>query len=167
MLNILLELPMALNVGDRAPSFTLYDQDRTKRSLDEFLGKPVVLAFFPGAFTGVCDTEMCTLRDSMQRFSEANAHVIGISVDPPFVLKEFAMKYSLPFVLLSDFDRSVSKLYGVLFENLAGLEGYHTSNRAVFILDGSGTIRYIWVASPNPGVEPPYDEVIAQTKAIA
>ncbi|GBD05172.1 Putative peroxiredoxin bcp [bacterium HR20] len=158
---------MALNVGDRAPSFTLYDQDRTKRSLDEFLGKPVVLAFFPGAFTGVCDTEMCTLRDSMQRFSEANAHVIGISVDPPFVLKEFATKYSLPFVLLSDFDRSVSKLYDVLFENLAGLEGYHTSNRAVFILDGSGTIRYIWVASPNPGVEPPYDEVIAQTKAIA
>lgn len=158
---------MALNVGDRAPSFTLYDQDRTKRSLEEFLGEPVVLAFFPGAFTGVCDTEMCTLRDSMHRFSQANARVIGISVDPPFVLKEFATKYSLPFVLLSDFDRSVSKRYGVLFENLADLEGYHTSNRAVFILDGGGTIRYIWIASPNPAVEPPYDEIITQTAAIA
>ncbi len=158
---------MALNVGDRAPNLTLYDQDRNKRSLDEFLGKPIVLAFFPGAFTGVCDTEMCTLRDSIHRFSEANAQVIGISVDPPFVLKEFAAKYALPFVLLSDFHRTASKQYGVLFENLAGLEGYHTSNRAVFILDGNGTIRYIWIASPTPAVEPPYEDVIAQTKALA
>lgn len=158
---------MALSIGDRAPNFTLYDQERTKRSLDEFLGKPIVLAFFPGAFTGVCDTEMCTLRDSMQRFAEANAQVIGISVDPPFVLKEFAAKYSLPFVLLSDYDRQVSRQYGVLFKNLAGLEGYHTSNRAVFILDGSGTIRYMWIASPSPAVEPPYDEVIAQTKTLS
>jgi peroxiredoxin len=138
---------MALSIGDRAPNFTLYDQERTKRSLDEFLGKPIVLAFFPGA--------------------EANAQVIGISVDPPFVLKEFAAKYSLPFVLLSDYDRQVSRQYGVLFENLAGLEGYHTSNRAVFILDGSGTIRYVWIASPSPAVEPPYDEVIAQTKTLS
>lgn len=158
---------MALSVGDRALSFTLYDQDRKQRSLDEFIGKPVVLAFFPGAFTGVCDTEMCTLRDSMQRFIAANAQVIGISVDPPFVLKEFATKYSLPFVLLSDFDRQVSRQYGVLFENLAGLDGYHTSNRAVFILDSAGIIRYIWIASPSPAVEPPYDEVIAQAAAVA
>ncbi|MCX7929149.1 MAG: peroxiredoxin [Chlorobi bacterium] len=157
---------MALSIGQSAPHFTLYDQDRTKRSIEEFLGEPVVLAFFPGAFTGVCDTEMCTLRDSIQRFAEANAQVIGISVDPPFVLKEFAAKYSLPFVLLSDYNREVSRLYDVLFENLAGLEGYHTSNRAVFVLDGSGTIRYIWIASPSPAVEPPYDEVIAQTKAF-
>jgi len=158
---------MPLNVGDRAPNFTLYDQDRNKRSLVEFLGKPIVLAFFPGAFTGVCDTEMCTLRDSIHRFSEANARVIGISVDSPFVLKEFATKYALPLVLLSDFDRAVTKLYGLLFENLGGVEGYHTSNRAVFILDSNGTIRYSWVASPTPAVEPPYDDVIAQTKALA
>ncbi|MCS7302226.1 MAG: peroxiredoxin [Bacteroidota bacterium] len=157
---------MALTVGDRAPRFALYDQDRTKRTLEEFLGQPVVLAFFPGAFTGVCDTEMCTLRDSMHRFSEANARVIGISVDPPFVLKEFAAKYSLPFVLLSDYTREVSQQYGVLFENLAGLEGYNTSNRAVFILDADGVIRYTWTATPTPAVEPPYDEVIAQTHAL-
>lgn len=156
---------MALSVGDRAPEFTLYDTNLTKRSLQEFLGKPVVLAFFPGAFTGVCDTEMCTLRDSMQRFAEANATVIGISVDPPFVLKEFAAKYSLPFVLLSDYTRETARKYGVLFENLAGLEGYHTSNRAVFILDGNGIIRYIWIA-PVPKEEPPYEEVIAQTRAL-
>lgn len=157
---------MALSVGDRAPDFTLYDQDRNKRSLSEFIGKPVVLAFFPGAFTGVCDTEMCTLRDSMQRFAAANAQVIGISVDPPFVLKEFATKYSLPFVLLSDYSRQVSQQYGILFENLAGLDGYHTSNRAVFILDSAGIIRYIWIASPSPAVEPPYDEVIAKAAAV-
>ncbi|GIV54616.1 MAG: peroxiredoxin [Candidatus Kapaibacterium sp.] len=158
---------MSVSIGNRAPDFTLYDADRTKRSLSEFLGTPVVLAFFPGAFTGVCDTEMCTLRDSMHRFAEAKAQVIGISVDSPFVLKEFATKYSLPFVLLSDFDRHVTQQYGILFENLGGVEGYHTSNRAVFILDRDGMIRYSWIASPNPGVEPPYDEVIAQANAIA
>lgn len=158
---------MTCSVGDRAPEFTLYDADRNKRSLSEFRGRPVVLAFFPGAFTGVCDTEMCTLRDSMSRLIQANAAVIGISVDPPFVLKEFATKYSLPFVLLSDFDRNISRLYGVLFENLGGIEGYHTSNRAVFILDGEGIIRYVWIASPTPAVEPPYDEVIAHTQMLA
>ncbi len=158
---------MALSVGDRAPEFTLYDADRTKRSLNEFIGKPIVLAFFPGAFTGVCDTEMCTLRDSMHRLASADAQIIGISVDPPFVLKEFAIKYSLPFVMLSDFDRRVSREYGILFENLGGIEGYHTSNRAVFILDRDGIIRYIWIASPNPGVEPPYDEVITNANALA
>lgn len=158
---------MALSVGDRAPEFTLYDADRTKRSLNEFIGKPIVLAFFPGAFTGVCDTEMCTLRDSMHRLASADAQIIGISVDPPFVLKEFAKKYALPFVLLSDFDRQVSREYGILFENLGGIEGYHTSNRAVFILDRDGIIRYIWIASPNPGVEPPYDEVISNANALA
>jgi peroxiredoxin len=103
----------------------------------------------------------------MHRLAESNAQVLGISVDPPFVLKEFATKYSLPFVLLSDFSRQVSQQYGVLFENLGGIEGYHTSNRAVFILDRDGMIRYIWIAHPNPGVEPPYDEVIAQANAIA
>ncbi len=158
---------MALSVGDRAPEFTLYDADRTKRSLNEFIGKPIVLAFFPGAFTGVCDTEMCTLRDSMHRLASADAQIIGISVDPPFVLKEFAKKYALPFVLLSDFDRQVSREYGILFENLGGIEGYHTSNRAVFILDRDGIIRYIWIASPNPGVEPPYDEVISNANGLA
>lgn len=158
---------MALSIGNRAPEFTLYDADRTKRSLSEFLGKPIILAFFPGAFTGVCDTEMCTLRDSMHRLAESNAQVLGISVDSPIVLKEFATKYSLPFVLLSDFSRQVSQQYGVLFENFVGIEGYHTSNRAVFILDRDGMIRYIWIAHPNPGVEPPYDEVIAQANALA
>ncbi len=158
---------MALSVGNRAPEFTLYDADRTKRSLNEFIGKPIVLAFFPGAFTGVCDTEMCTLRDSMHRLASADAQIIGISVDAPFVLKEFAIKYSLPFVMLSDFDRRVSREYGILFENFGGIEGYHTSNRAVFILDRDGIIRYIWIASPNPGVEPPYDEVIANANALA
>lgn len=75
---------MAVEVGQTAPGFTLHDQDLNERSLAEFQGKSVVLAFFPGAFTGVCTTEMCALRDRADQFNSLNAQVLGISVDPPF-----------------------------------------------------------------------------------
>ncbi|MBI3579970.1 MAG: redoxin domain-containing protein, partial [Ignavibacteriales bacterium] len=75
---------MSLKVGDKAPDFTLYDADKKPRSLQEFAGKKTVLAFFPGAFTGVCTKEMCALRDSLSNFNSLNAQVVGVSVDSPF-----------------------------------------------------------------------------------
>lgn len=149
---------MPLKVGDKAPEFTLYDADRKERSLKEFLGKKTVLAFFPGAFTGVCTNEMCTFRDSLANFSQIDAQVVAISVDGPFANKAFADHNKLTFPVLSDYARVVVKHYGGLQEDFAGVKGYTTSKRAVFVLDRKGFVKYAWITD-NPGVEPPYNEI--------
>lgn len=154
---------MAVQVGSKAPSFTLVDTDKKPRSLSEFQGKKLVLAFFPGAFTGVCTKEMCALRDSMARLNELDAQVVGISVDSPFANKGFAEKNNLQFPLLSDYTRTAVKAYGVELPNFAGLEGYTVAQRSVFVLDKDGIVRYAWVAE-NPGIEPNYEEL---TKAVS
>ena len=149
---------MALEVGQQAPEFTLYDTDRKERSLSEFKGQNVVLAFFPGAFTGVCTTEMCAFRDRMEQFNSLNAQVLGISVDGAMSQKAFSDQNNLNFPLLSDFQRKVVSQYDVELPNFAGMEGYVAAQRAVFVLDKGGVVRYKWVG-PTPGVEPDYDEV--------
>ena len=149
---------MAVEVGQRAPDFTLYDSNNQQRALSEFKGKNVVLAFFPGVFTGTCTTEMCTLRDHSDRFNSLNAQVLGISVDPTFSQKAWAAQHNLEFPILSDYSREVIKQYDVEFPNLAGLEGYTAADRAVFVLDKEGVVRYKWLA-PNLGTEPDYDEI--------
>ena len=147
-----------LNVNDVAPDFTLKNTSKEDVSLSQFSDKTVVLAFYPGAYTGVCDTEMCTLQDNLKAFNELEATVLGISVDSPWANGGFSKQYNLEFDLLSDFNREVVKKYDVLFEGLGGIEGYTCANRAVYILQ-SGVIKYAWEASPNPGVEPDYDEI--------
>ena len=149
---------MAVEVGQAAPDFNLYDSDRQQRSLGEFKGKNVVLAFFPGAFTGVCTTEMCTLRDRMDQFNNLNAQVLGISVDPIFSQKVFSEQNNLNFPLLSDYSRQMVNQYDVALENMAGMEGYTAAKRAVFVLDKEGVVRYKWVGE-TPGVEPDYNEI--------
>ena len=149
---------MAVEVGQRAPDFTLYDSNNQQRALSEFKGKNVVLAFFPGVFTGTGTTEMCTLRDQSDRFNSLNAQVLGISVDPTFSQKAWAAQHNLEFPILSDYSREVIKQYDVEFPNLAGLEGYTAADRAVFVLDKEGVVRYKWLA-PNLGTEPDYDEI--------
>lgn len=151
---------MALVQGEKAPAFVLVDTDRKERSLAEFAGKKVVLAFYPGAFTGGCTKEMCTFRDSMEKFNQLNAHVIGISVDSPFANKAFADQNKLQFPLLSDHSRTVSKSYGGVHDDFLGLKGYSASKRAVYVLDTNGSVKYAWV-SENPGVQPNVDEIQA------
>lgn len=102
-----------IKVGDKAPDFTLPDTDLKPRSLKDFLGHKVVLAFFVGAFTSVCTKEMCAFRDSMARLIDLKAQVIGISVNDPFSNQAFAEKNRLPFPILSDYNRQVIKTYGV------------------------------------------------------
>lgn len=154
---------MALKVGDKAPDFTLVDTERKERSLKEFLGKKTVLAFFPGAFTGVCTKEMCALRDSLASLGSLNAHVVAISVDSPFANKAFADANKLTFTVLSDYTRGTVKKYAGIHEDFAGIKGYTASKRAVFALDKNGVVKYAWI-SENPGVEPPYQEI---NKALA
>ena len=149
---------MALRVGDKAPEFTLYDTERKARSLSEFLGKKTVLAFYPGAFTGVCTKEWCAFRDSLATFNSLNAQVVGVSVDSPFANKGFADQNKLTFPLLSDLKRDVVTKFGIVLQDFAGLSGYTTAKRAVFVLDPKGIVKYAWI-SDNPGIEPPYEEV--------
>jgi len=149
---------MALKNGERAPSFTLYDTEKKSRSLSEFLGRKTVLAFYPGAFTGVCTKEMCTFRDSLASLGTLNAQVVGISVDSPFANRAFAEQNKLTFPLLSDFSREVSENYGGIQEDFSGLKSYRASKRAVFVLDTGGIVIYSWITD-NPGVEPPYAEI--------
>jgi len=133
------------------PDFTLYDADKKVRNLSEFLGtgKKTILAFFPGAFTGTCTKEMCTFRDMYGELERMNGMVVGISVDAPFAQKAFAEKNNLTFPLLCDFKREVIHRYGVAWQNLGGVEGYESANRAIFVVDGSGKIVFKWVGEPG------------------
>ena len=156
---------MAAEVGQKAPEFNLFDQDKQERKLSDSKGKSVVLAFFPGAFTGVCTTEMCTFRDRFDSFNSMNAQVFGISVDGIFAQKAFSDANNLNFPLLSDYNREVVTAYGVALPNFAGMDGYTASQRAVFVIDKEGVIKFKWVGE-NPGVEPDYDEVQRQVDQL-
>ena len=147
-------------VGKPAPAFTLYGTDRKPVTLADFAGKKVVLAFFPAAFTGVCTKELCTFRDSLASFNSVNATVLGIAADAPFTNAAFAEKNGLNFPILSDYTRDAIRAYGIALDNFAGLPGYTASQRAVFVVNETGTVTWEWVG-PNPGVEPPYDDVKA------
>ena len=149
-----------IDVGDKAPDFTLIDTDLKPRSLSEFLGNKIVIAFFVGAFTSVCTKEMCTFRDSMARLTNPKAQVIGIAVTDPFSNKAFAEKNFLPFPILSDHKREVIRTYGIELPDFAGLKGYSTAKRSIFILDKAGIVRYVWI-SDDPRVEPNYSEIEA------
>lgn len=156
---------MTVEVGQKAPDFTLPDADRNPRGLKEFLGKKVILAFYPGAFTPVCTKEMCTFRDSLGNLESLGAQVIGISVDTPFTIKAFAGQNGLTFPLLSDYSREVCRLYDVLLTDFAGLKNLTAAKRAVFVLDREGVIRYRWI-SEDPRNEPNYDEVAKAVEQI-
>ncbi|MEF8881921.1 MAG: redoxin domain-containing protein [Halapricum sp.] len=154
--------------GDSAPDFTapLANGDVDSFTLSENLDDaPLVLAFFPGAFTGVCTHEMNAFQDDLADFEAAGATVYGISVDSPFALNAFRDELGLEFDLISDADKEVIEEYGIPmdFEDL----GVHdVAKRSVFVVDGDGTVQYAWV-SDDPGVEPDYDEVLAAVEDLS
>jgi len=156
---------MALAVGTQAPDFTLLDTDRKTVSLSSFKGQKVVLAFLPGAFTGVCTAEVCKLEKDSERLNSAKGIVIAISPDSPFANAAFKQANTLQFAVLSDHTRATSRAYDIEFKNFADMEGYTSSHRATFILDAEGIIRHVDVTA-NPGVEPDYDKVFAALEGI-
>lgn len=148
---------MAVREGDRAPGFALPASPGETVDVGELIGRqPVVLLFFPLAFSPVCTKEMCAVRDAWDRWRELDARVFGISVDSPFVTGKFRTDEDLPFPILSDFNKEVSRAYGVLHEDLLGLKG--VSKRSAFVVGRDGTVSFAWVAD-DPRVEPDYEAV--------
>jgi glutaredoxin-dependent peroxiredoxin len=154
---------MSVDVGSTAPDFTLTNQDRQPVALSAQRGKPVVLAFFPAAFSSVCAKELCTFRDSIARLGQADAQVYGISVDTFFTLKAFHDHEKLSFPLLSDFNKQVIRDYGVFNEDMIGLKGI--AKRAVFVIDKNGVVRHREVLDDARN-EPNYDAVFAALGAL-
>ena len=156
---------MSIDVGAKAPDFTLMNQDREPVTLSEQLKQgPVVLAFFPAAFSGTCTKEMCTFRDSMARLGKADAQVYGISVDTFFTLKAWQDQQKLNFPLLSDFNKEVIRDYGVFNEDMIGLKGI--AKRAVFVIDKDGVVRHREVLDDARN-EPDYNKVFAALDTLA
>lgn len=132
---------MALSVGDTAPDFKLYSSEKKEVSLSDFKGDNVVVLFFPLAFTGVCTTELCTMRDNMADYDQLKAKIVAISVDSLFTLEKFKAEQDLKFPLLSDFNKEASKSYDSIYEDFVlGMKG--VSKRSAFVVDKKGIIRY-------------------------
>src|SRR5881227_3803211 len=136
---------MAATVGQKAPDFTLMNENREPVTLSSQKGHPVVLAFFPAAFSGVCTKELCTFRDSMAKLNNAKAQVYGISVDTFFTLAAFKKDQNLNFPLLSDFNKDMIGLKGI-------------AKRATFVIDKDGVIRHAEVQEDARN-EPNYEKV--------
>ena len=155
---------MSVDVGAKAPDFTLPNQDREPVTLSEQLKKgPVVLAFFPAAFSSVCTTEMCTFRDSATDLNKVNATVLGVSVDTFFALKAWGDSQSLNFPLLSDFNKDVIRKYGVVNPDMIGLKDI--SKRATFVIDRGGVVRHKEVLDDARN-EPNYAKVAEALAAL-
>ena len=132
---------MALQRGDKAPNFTLTSDETKAVSLSDYDGKNVVVLFFPLAFTGVCTTELCTMRDDIATYNNLDAEILAISVDSPFVLGQFKAQQNLNFPLLSDFNAETSAFYGTLYDEFV-LGMKNVSKRSAFVVDKTGTIQY-------------------------
>lgn len=150
-----------VEIGEKIPKMELVDTELAVVNVKKAIkGKSAVLAFFPGAFTGVCTAELCKFRDSMAEFNSINGVVYAISVDGPFSNKGFKERNNLNFPILSDYKRKAIKKLGIVLEDFAHLPGYTAAKRAVFVTDRKGVVRYKWV-SDDPTVEPNYAEIKA------
>jgi len=148
---------MAVAIGQKAPDFTLFSSDLKEVSLSDYAGKKVVIHFFPMAFTGVCTTQLCTMRDSFGYYEGLGAEVLGISVDSPFTLAKFKEDNTYQFPLLSDFNKEVSQAYGAYYDEFVfNLKG--VSKRAAFVVDENQQLIYAEVLE-SAGDLPDFDAI--------
>lgn len=131
---------MVPKINSKAPDFILKNSEGKDISLNDFKKRPIVLFFFPLAFSDVCTNEMCSIRDNMKLYNAFDAKVIGISVDSFFALKAFKKAENINFTLLSDFNKKVSALYNVLYNDYFGMKG--VAKRSSFVIDREGFIQY-------------------------
>jgi peroxiredoxin len=153
---------MSIQTGQPAPQFTLLSTEVKPVSLADFKGKKVVLHFFPFAFTGVCTTQLCTMRDNFGYYDGLNAQILGISVDSPFTLAKFKEENNYQFPLLSDFNKEASTAYGAIYDEFfMGLKG--VAKRAAFVIDEEQNVIYAEVLE-SAGDLPNFDAIAEKVK---
>jgi peroxiredoxin len=156
---------MALTIGQAAPAFKLFNSEKEEVTLTDFLGKKVIIHFFPQAFTGVCTTQLCTMRDNLNYYTDLNAVVLGISVDSVFSLGKFKEEQNYNFSLLSDFNKEVSKAYDAIYDSwILNMNG--VSKRAAFVIDSNGLVQYAEVLE-SAGDLPNFEAIKACVAQIA
>ena len=156
---------MSLSVGDTAPVFTLPEAPGSLVEVDASkAGAPIVVLFFPLAFSGVCTEAFCTIRDDWNAWTGLGANVYGVSIDSPFTNAKFRELENLPFPLLSDFNKTVAAEWGALHDDLMGLKG--VAKRAAFVIGADGKVAYAWV-SDDPGVQIDFDGIKAAVEAAS
>jgi len=155
----------APTVGDEAPPFELYTHENDVWRLSDHRGRPVVLLFFPGAFTPVCTSELNTVSNDLGSYAPAS--VVGISTDAPFVLKEFHSVHELDFPLLSDHDAEVCLNYGAKYQNnFTPMNLDRIAKRAAFLIDGEGIVQYAEVLD-DAGMQPDFEAIQRTLRALS
>jgi glutaredoxin-dependent peroxiredoxin len=156
---------MEIEIGQLAPDFSLYNTEKEKVTLSQLRGDNVLLLFFPLAFTSVCTAELCGIRDNMKIYESLHVKPLGISVDSLYTLAKFKQEQNLNFPLLSDFNKTVSKLYGSLYENF-GFDMQGVSKRSAFLIDTEGIVRYAEVLE-NAGKQPDFQALQVKLRELA
>jgi glutaredoxin-dependent peroxiredoxin len=155
---------MSIQVGNAAPDFSLFNSEKEKVTLSEQKGSNVLLLFFPQSFTGVCTAELCSIRDNIANYNNANAKVFGISVDSIFTLGKFKEEQQLNFPLLSDFNKEVSTKYDCIYHDwILDMKG--VSKRSAFIIDKEGVVQYAEVLE-SAGDLPNFDAINAKLASL-
>ena len=155
-----------VSTGDAAPniSATVANGEVEAFELNDHVGDgPIVLAFFPGAFTPPCSNEMVALQEHLDDFHDAGATVLGLSADSAFSLNSFRDEHDLEFSLVSDMSRGAIQEYDLEID-IGDLGLHGVANRAVFVVDDDGDVSYSWVAE-DPTIEPDYEELLAAVQS--
>ncbi|MBK8830088.1 MAG: redoxin domain-containing protein [Saprospiraceae bacterium] len=148
---------MSINIGDKAPDFSLYSSEKQLVHLSDFKGRNVVLLFFPLAFTSTCTKELCSTRDEMEVYNAMDTEVLGISIDTPQSLARYKQDHQFNFTLLSDFNKDTIKAYDAIYEQFGhNMKG--VGKRAAFVIDGEGIVRYAEVLE-DAGKIPDFDAI--------
>ena len=157
---------MVLRIGQKIPDFSLYDSEGNDRKLSELIQRGVLtIVFFPFAFSGVCDRQICLFRDNLIG-GGLNGSVVGISSDSVYTLKIFAETYNPGFPLLSDFNRKVSRAFDILQDSWSDFGYKGVAKRAVFVIDRREVLRYRWI-DDDVGKEPPYEEISSVARRLS
>lgn len=156
---------MLLEIGTKAPEFNLVSDELKEVKLSDYKGKNLVLLFFPLAFTGVCTTELCSMRDAMKQYNDWDTDIVAISVDSPFSLQKFKEQEGLNFPLLSDFNKHASRAYDSLYEEFPAFGMKGVSKRSAFVIDKTGVVRYQEICA-SPGDLPNFDAIKETISAL-
>jgi peroxiredoxin len=150
---------MPLKIGDQAPDVTLPGSTGEQVALSSLWARqPLVVLFFPLAFTSTCTKEVCTVGEDLSAYQALGGQVVAVSVDSPFVLERFRKETGAAYPFLSDFNRQASQGFGVVREGAIGPGLLGASDRSAFVVGTDGRVVYVW-HSTNPGLLPPFDEI--------